>query len=232
MTTTPQTSGRTRPAPQLAPTPGARERNPRGQGGRLRADIISAATDLLDHSGTEESVTLRAVARQAGISAPAIYGHFADRQMILLAVVQDAFAELHDQLLAAADTTTEGTEGDDPVARLHRVCAAYLDFADTRPQRYRAMFGGLWNTQRALEEKNITATDLLNLGRDALNVLATALQACVDAGRSTSDDPRADTIALWLGLHGLAHQRVVTAAFPWPPDITNRLVIPLAHLTH
>lgn len=230
MTTTPRTTGRTSPAPHLAPSPGARERNPRGQGGRLRADILTAATDLLDESGTEESVTLRAVARRAGISAPAIYGHFADRQAILLAVVQGAFAELHDRLRAAAGTTTAGTGEDDPVARLHRVCAAYLDFAATRPQRYRVMFGGLWNTQRALEE-NITTTDLTELGQEALDVLVTSLQDCVDAARSTSSDPRADAIALWLGLHGLAHQRVVTAAFPWPADITARLVVPLAHLT-
>ncbi|MFD0482137.1 TetR/AcrR family transcriptional regulator [Kineococcus sp. GCM10028916] len=224
MTTTPRTTAATDPA-----RPGARERNPRGQGGRLRDDILSAATDLLDESGTEESVTLRAVARRAGISAPAIYGHFADRQTILLAVVQGAFAELHERLRAAARAEDEGNE-DDPVARLHRVCAAYLDFAATRPQRYRAMFGGLWNTQRALAEENVTAGDLTDLGQDALEVLATALQDCVAAGCSGSDDPRGDAVALWLGLHGLAHQRVVTAAFPWPADIVDRLVVPLAHL--
>ena len=56
----------TRPASIRDPArPGARERNPRGQGGRLRDDILTAATDLLDESGTEESVTLRAVARRA-----------------------------------------------------------------------------------------------------------------------------------------------------------------------
>jgi hypothetical protein len=34
-----------------------------------------------------------------------------------------------------------------------------------------------------------------------------------------------------VGLHGLAHQQSVTVAFPWPPDITERLIVALAHLT-
>ena len=70
-----------------------RARNPRGEGGRLRADIVAAAHALLDEAG-EDAVTLRAVARRVGISAPSIYAHFADRQAILLAVATDAFAEL------------------------------------------------------------------------------------------------------------------------------------------
>ena len=38
-------------------------------------------------------------------------------------------------------------------------------------------------------------------------------------------------LALWLGLHGLAHQQSVTVSFPWPPDIAERLIVALAHLT-
>jgi len=210
----------TEPAP--APTV-VRERNRRGQGGRLRADIVAAATALLDESGTGEAVTLRAVARRAGISAPAIYAHFADRQAILLAVVQDAFTALDAALRAAATA-------EDPVERLHQACAAYLEFAADRPHGYRAMFGGVWNTEQALAEEAVAATDLTDLGRDTLGLLTTCLQDCVDVGRSTSSDPGADAVALWLGLHGLAHQRAVTAAFPWPADIAERLVAPLAHL--
>ena len=47
-----------------------RERNRRGEGGKLRADIVAGATQLLEDTGSEDAVTLRAVARQVGISAP------------------------------------------------------------------------------------------------------------------------------------------------------------------
>src|SRR5690349_10388245 len=97
------------------PATGPRERNRRGQGARLRTDIVSAAAELLDEAGHEQAVTLRAVARRVGIAAPSIYAHFADRQAILLAVVQDAFAELTETLRA----TTAVTPGaDDAAARL------------------------------------------------------------------------------------------------------------------
>ena len=206
---------------------GPRERNRRGQGGRLRTDIITAAAELLDETGNEQAVTLRAVARRIGIAAPSIYAHFPDRQAILLAIVQDAFAELAATLRATATPDAEET----PVARLRTACTAYLDFAATRPQRYRVMFGGVWNAAEAVDSAKVTAAEVTELGQDALAVLVTALDACVAAGSSTSTDTTADAIALWLGLHGLAHQRAVTTAFPWPADITERLITALAHLT-
>jgi len=54
---------------------------------------------------------------------------------------------------------------------------------------------------------------------------------CVAAGVSASADPPGDAVAVWLGLHGLAHQRTVTHRLPAPPDIEDRIVTALAHLT-
>jgi AcrR family transcriptional regulator len=208
---------------QVSPT-GTRTRNRRGEGARLRDEILAAATAILDETGDAQAVTLRAVARQVGISAPSIYPHFADRDAILLALAQAAFAELTAHLRAAPSTAG------DPVERLHAVCDAYLTFAATRPERYRLMFGGVWNAAAAVRAESITADDATTLGQDVLHTLVEALQACVRAGRSTSDDTVADSVALWLGLHGLAHQRTLSTAFPWPADITERLIRPLAHL--
>jgi AcrR family transcriptional regulator len=209
----------------VSTTTGPRERNRRGHGARLRTDIVTAAADLLDEAGTEQAVTLRAVARRVGISAPSIYAHFPDREAILLAVVQGAFADLS-LALNAADPGADA----DATARLWAVATAYLDFAATRPQRYRVMFGGLWNATDALRTASVATDDVAALGQDTLAVFVTALNACVAEGRSTSTDTGADVVALWLGLHGLAHQRAVLAAFPWPPDITERLVTALARL--
>ena len=69
-----------------------RERNRRGEGGKLRAEILEGATALLEQNGSEEAVTLRAVARQVGISAPSIYSHFPDREAIVDAIVDGAFS--------------------------------------------------------------------------------------------------------------------------------------------
>ncbi|RDG39206.1 TetR/AcrR family transcriptional regulator, partial [Streptomyces corynorhini] len=239
--------------PRRAP----RSRNRRGEGGHLRADILAAATDLLDH-GDERAVTLRAVARRAGIAAPSIYPHFPGRSAIMLAVVGEAFAELSGRLGAAVDAvdgtdttystyatdstdttdTTGAADADADAAdadaadaraprRLYAACLAYLDFATAHPERYRAMFG---EPTHPMGGDAGVGDDLTALGADALRVLSDALTDCVTAGYSTSTDPCADAIALWLGLHGLAHQRATAHAFPWPADLVRPIVASLSRL--
>ena len=199
---------------------GERTRNRRGEGGRLREDILRAAAELLDETGQQESVTLRAVARRVGIAAPSIYGHFADREWILLAVVQQAFGELSEQLRDSA----QSADSTDPVDRLRAVSAAYLAFAQRRPQRYRVMFGGLYDVTGAVDRATVSPAEANALGQDALAVIVDALRECVDAGRSSSTDPGGDAITLWVALHGLAHQRAVIPHFPWPDDIADRIM--------
>ena len=200
-----------------------RVRNRRGEGARLRYEIVAGAVALLDETGDQTSVTLRAVARKVGISAPSIYRHFADQPSIMLAVVQQAFDELEAEL-----RRTRESAGDDPRARLFATCTGYLEFARTHPGRYRTMFGGLWMPD--LETSSLTEADMHALGEGSLQLLADVLGDCVAAGIATSTDLSADAIALWVGLHGLAHQQSVTVSFPWPADITERLVLALAHL--
>ncbi len=206
-------------------TTAARVKNRRGEGDRLRADILRGAAELLEETGKEQAVTLRAVARRVGIAAPSIYRHFPDRESILLAAVQEAFAELTGQLRAA-----QAAVGTQPVARLRAVCAAYLDFSRLRPRRYRVMFGGVWDVTDAVQAAAVSQAEAAALGQDALAVIVEALRDCVDAGESASSDTFGDAVALWVGLHGLAHQRAVVAHFPWPIGIADRLVERIAQL--
>ncbi|MGW6008427.1 TetR/AcrR family transcriptional regulator [Streptomyces sp. NPDC055210] len=202
----------------------ARAHNRRGEGGRLREEIIDAAAELLDETGEQNAVTLRSVARRVGIATPSIYPHFPDQPAIMLAVVQREFAGLESSLGAAVERA-----GGDPRQRLLAVCATYLDFAGRHPQRYRTMFGGLWRPR--LGESSLTETDLVVLGASSLLMLIDALGDCVAAGAATSTDVSADATALWAGLHGLAHQRVVSPSFLWPEGIPERVIGSLAHLT-
>lgn len=183
-----------------------RTRNPRGEGARLRDEIVAAAMALLDEPN--DTVTLRSVARRAGIAAPSIYRHFPDQPAIMHAVVRQAFAELETTLTAA-------TTAADPRLRLFAVCARYLTFAQHHPDRYRTMFDGPWAA----------------LAHPCVDLLRDALAACVAAGHSASTDPTTDGTALWLGLHGLANHHAVTGAPPGPRDLAQRMISALAHLT-
>ncbi|MET9558017.1 TetR/AcrR family transcriptional regulator [Streptomyces sp. NPDC006645] len=202
----------------------SRVRNRRGEGARLREEIVAAAVGLLEETGDESAVTLRAVARRVGIAAPSIYRHFPDQPAIMLAVVRDAFVELDERLRTAVDAADGESR-----ARLTALCHAYLDFALARPGRYRIMFGGLWTPD--LNASSVTEEDVATLGQESLGRLAEALAECVAAGSATSDDLPADAVALWLGLHGLAHQRAVSPSFRWPPGIAERVITSLAHFT-
>src|SRR3954453_4922670 len=121
------------------PMTATRTCNRRGEGAQRRDDIVSAAVALLDETGDESAVTLRAGARRVGIAAPSIYRHFSDQPSIMLAVVQQAFAELNAELYGALYAA-----GNDARTRFFAVCPRYLEFARRHPGRYRTMFGGLW----------------------------------------------------------------------------------------
>jgi AcrR family transcriptional regulator len=188
-----------------------RTRNPRGQGARLRDEIVDAAMALLEESGREESITLRAVARRAGITAPSIYAHFEDRDAILAAVIDAAFYELIDALTAAID----GIE--DPVERLHTGCHAYLGFAVERPHRYRVMFGRDRDPESAIVAPAVPAGKLTGL--EAFQILVDSIRGCAEAGRSDSVDPFADAAVLWSAMHGFAGLQQSLEHFPWPDRV-------------
>ena len=50
-------------------------------------------------------------------------------------------------------------------------------------------------------------------------------------GGDAGGDPVAAATVLWVGLHGLAHQRLVAPGYPWPPDVEDRLVAALTGLS-
>ncbi|MGM1061302.1 TetR/AcrR family transcriptional regulator [Saccharothrix sp. Mg75] len=198
--------------------PVSRPRNRRGEGLRLREDIVRAATALIVRAGTDQALTLRSVAREVGISTPSIYAHFSDREAIVEAVVLEAIAQLHGDVKAAV--TAHG----DPVEGLLAGCAAYVDFGTREPARYRVLFD-----RPHLKPENARAEDP---GLAAFHVLVDNLEACVRSGRSTSTDPFGDAVALWTALHGRVLLRASLPDFPWPPsDTLERTVFSLGRIT-
>ena len=69
-----------------------RHRARRGSGDLLRAEILTAAEELLVETGSEELVSVRAIADRVGVTTPSIYLHFADKQTLLDTVCGQVFA--------------------------------------------------------------------------------------------------------------------------------------------
>jgi AcrR family transcriptional regulator len=182
----------------------ARRRNRRGEGARLRAEILQAASELIEKTGNEQSVSLREVARRVGIAAPSIYEHFADRDAIIDAVFDTAFASLHETLAAAVNSET------DPCARLSAGCCAYLRFAEEHPNQYRVM----WLYQArilALPAGHPTIT--LRFG--VFELLVTAVAQCADAQHYDRTEIREQAKIIFAALHGYATLRPALPRFGW-----------------
>jgi AcrR family transcriptional regulator len=83
------------------------------------------------------ALSLRAIARELKITAPAIYNYFPDRDALVTALIIDAFTSFGDWQLEARDSVLEG----DLPGQMSAIGLAYRDWAHTFPQRYQLIFG-------------------------------------------------------------------------------------------
>ncbi|HLK73754.1 MAG TPA: TetR/AcrR family transcriptional regulator [Streptosporangiaceae bacterium] len=208
-----------------------RHRNPRGQGARLTEDIVAGALALIERTGSAEAVTLRAVAREAGIAAPSIYAHFPDRDAVLMAVV----ARIFDELTQAIEQGKKSA-GQDPVDRLVAGCEAYVAFGLEHPARYSMLF----STQRPATPDypmpvpiGPDGRPMPEFGAQSFALLVQAIEDCVTAGVSASTDVVADAAAVWVALHGTVTLRAALPRFPWPDPaaFVRQLVLLQAQVT-
>jgi AcrR family transcriptional regulator len=104
--------------------------------GDLRRTLLEQAERTLRERGVQ-ALSLRELAREAGVSHSAPRRHFADRQALLDALAQDGFARLGETLRRAASRT-----GEDYESRLRATAAAYVRFATRDPALLELMFAG------------------------------------------------------------------------------------------
>jgi AcrR family transcriptional regulator len=174
-----------------------RQRNPRGQGERLREDIIEAATRLVADPAAPP-LTLRGVAREAGVAATSVYLHFADIDALILAVADRHIRELIDAQQAAWDGAAT------PEEAVLAMSLAYCEFGLSNPGLYQVMFS---NPLPQPPDPRQFA------GWTAHRMRTEAIQACV------GDPERAQraSVVLWQLLHGTVGLRISRSIFPWPP---------------
>lgn len=196
---------------------GDRSRNPQGEGARLREELIAAAGRLLMKDGNPNSVSLRAIAREAGVSAPSVYLQFESKDALLRAVVVEHFAALQ------RATDERMTSGLDPVSSLYAGCLAYCHFAIEQPGAYRIIF------ETPLPSSSAVAGEE-RLGMAAFQVLVDGIASCIAAGVAKPADPFAVATNVWNSMHGMVSLRQHLTRFPWPP-IDDQLAGILAALT-
>jgi len=175
-----------------------RERNPRGQGERLRVDLIDAAVDLIAETGSVDGVSLRAAAKRAGVSPMAVYNHFADKDALLVAAVEHCW----DEFQAAIAVTLDEPE---PSARLRAAGDAYVRFALEHPGRYAVMFSGTRN----LPERAVP------IGMSAFDTLVAMVADILD-GNHDRRDPAFVAVQVHTWIHGMVSLLGCAPDGPWP----------------
>lgn len=184
-----------------------RPRSRRGEGERLREEILAAAESLLVETASEDAVSIRAVAQAVGVSPPSIYRHFADKDMLLLEVCRHSFTHFNSALEEAlgADGTAE---------QMVELGHAYIRYAREYPEHYRIMFMARFELSA-----QAYAEEMVSDGSSFALLLRIA-QQLIDSGRVRPEIAARGAlhvgILFWSAVHGLASLLVAKPGLPWP----------------
>ncbi|MEC3919894.1 TetR/AcrR family transcriptional regulator [Nocardia sp. CDC160] len=113
-------------------TPTRRER----RRAETTAEIKEVALRLMADNGPG-AITLRAIAREMGMTANAVYSYFATRDELVTTLIQDVYGELADAVIAARDTRAP----DDPAGRIMAWACAFRDWSLANPDGFRLIYG-------------------------------------------------------------------------------------------
>ena len=157
--------------------------------GDLRRALLDAAMAIIEREGPS-ALTLRAVAREAGVSPAAPYHHFKDKGELLFAIAQEGFQRLKRALQSVNDTPTAHSTG-----------VAYVEFAHENPALYRVMYDCARNIE--------SLPDGSDHEEGGLRMLKMMMDKASD-GTISDIDHELSVVTAWCAAHGLAE----ISAFP------------------
>lgn len=164
-----------------------------------RAALVAAAHELVQEEGYD-GLTIRKLARRVGYAPMSVYSYFADKQDILLALAEDAFATLARRI--------EAQPADDPLEALRVVMTEYAAFGLGNPNEYRTVF----MTEKTRPPAGMTFAEM-EADNPAMKVLINRVEACIAAGK-LHGDAYAIANMLWAVGHGTISLLIT---FPFHP---------------
>ena len=187
-------------------TPVARPRSRRGEGERLRDEILTAADELLVETASEDAVSIRAVADAVGVTPPSIYRHFPDKTSLLVAVCLRSFDSF-------AEVMRDARDPDDPLESLRALALAYVRYGLEHPEHYRIMF---------LDRLDLSAeqyAEELMSESSSFGVLIETVRSLKASGILRPELVAMDdfhlSVLLWSSVHGLTSLFVAKPNLPW-----------------
>ena len=183
--------------------PPHRQRSARGEGDKLRQELLVAAAELIATHESIEAISLRAVARRAGVSPTAVYRHFDDHLDLLRQSVDYCWANFGDAMQAGKESSA------DPFVAFHNTGVNYIDFALEHRGQYRVLF-----------------SNRLDLGleptpspQEAFDILVSLIGAVLEAN-SDQRDPVDVAMQTHTWIHGIVDLLGGNPDMPWPDPLT------------
>ena len=159
--------------------------------GDLRRSLIASGSKMIEEKGLA-GLSLREVARAAGVSHTAPYRHFQDKADLLAAIAQKGF----EQLTADAETAARSHSGD-PHKQFVAASVQYILFGVRNPRMAHLLFGGVINMRTA-------PRPLKQASWAAFQLVETIINEGKAAGVFRNRDTMELAVTTWSGIHGLA----------------------------
>ena len=152
-----------------------------------RERVLATARAQLEREGVEH-LSLRAVARELGVTAPALYLYVTDKRDLLAGVAEDHFERLVARF--------EGIDETDPLEKIRGMCRAYVDHALASP----ALFGLMFRYPTS----PVPGADAFPPATRVFQLAARATAEAIDAGLLAPADPDEASTTMWCAVHGVA----------------------------
>lgn len=160
--------------------------------GDLRNALIKAGTEILSAEGLS-GLSLRKVARRAGVSHAAPYAHFKDKRDLIAAISTEGYLLLYNQIRESVERFK-----DDPRKQLQEAAWAYVDFALNDPDHFRVTLSGI------VEKDKEQYPDYVRASKESFALVQEIVRACQERGILKKGPTEEVAVAVWSLIHGFA----------------------------
>lgn len=158
--------------------------------GDLKNALIQAGVEILAEEGLG-ALSLRKVAKQAGVSHAAPYSHFTDKQALIAAISTEGFKQLFVQIEEILNSFRET-----PKNLLIETAWAYVQFALNEPDRFKLMFSSVL-------EKEKDYPDFVEFSQRNFNQIVEVVILCQNADILRPGPADLTAVSIWSTVHGL-----------------------------
>jgi AcrR family transcriptional regulator len=158
--------------------------------GDLKNALAEAGIEILSIEGVG-ALSLRKVARRAGVSHMAPYAHYADKQALIAAIATEGYEKLYARLAGVVQCYP-----DDPARQLVEAAWAYAEFALAETAQFKITFSGVVE-----KEKDYPA--FVEVSQRSFKLVVGIIEACQRAGVLPAGPPDVIAVSVWGLLHGV-----------------------------